>query len=398
MSGAATPAGGARRIAIGRPDLVTAALIGATAAKLALTGVLGSTADVGQTRSAAEALLAGLDLLEPGNTGSNPAYLLAGHALLASACLLVARATGLSFDVTLKAPTIVSDLGVALLLRAMPRGGTRAALLYMFNPVTFVLSVYHGQLHTVAVAAAVFALWLADRRRFVASGVMLACAAAVRQHFAALIVPLVARSAARRAAILVAFVSVLLVVNAPLLGSAHPERVFAPVSNYGLWGYAMVLQHGPRLLTLLGLSDASFLMPVNRVLERYGVWLSWLWIVAFTLWIGRRIEDQWRATLVFLLGLYAVGTGFGVQRLVWVIPFWLVVNLRHAVVYSALAGAYLLGTYWQWGLNGKYGVGSLVANLQVLTGGDLVGVLVVATVGFVTWAYAARIAWVLARA
>ena len=29
-------------------------------------------------------------------------------------------------------------------------------------------------------------------------------------------------------------------------------------------------------------------------------------------------KDEWSATLFFLLGIYTVGTGFGVQRLIWV--------------------------------------------------------------------------------
>jgi hypothetical protein len=110
-----------------------------TAVKLAFAGVLGSTADVPQRLSSAQAFLAGLDLLEPADTGSNPAFFLLGHSLLAGLALLLSEATGVSFDFAIKLPAILSDLGVSLLLRTAPANGNRLALLYILNPVTFLL-------------------------------------------------------------------------------------------------------------------------------------------------------------------------------------------------------------------------------------------------------------------
>ena len=97
-----------------------------------------------------------------------------------------------------------------------------------------------------------------------------------------------------------------------------------------------------------------------------------------------------------MLGIYSVSPGFGVQRLIWAVPFWLIDNPREAIGYSALAGAYLAGSYWQWSLNAKYGVGSITANLDLLTWGDLAGVFLVGAIGFLTWVYCARAAWRLA--
>lgn len=378
---------------------VVVALLVITGAKLAMAALVGSTADVLQMRLAGEAFLAGKDLLDPANTGGNPTYLLLGHSFLSGASLLVARVTGLSFDFVVKLPAIISDLAVALLLRSTPGGGDRAALVYMAVPLTVLLSAYHGQLHTVALVGAVFALWLADRQRLAVGGLMLALAASVRQHYAALIVPLVRTAGSSRIATLLTFVGALTLLNSPLLGSAHPDRVLQPISNYGLWGWTMIIQHGPRIITLAGLGGVeSALVSVNRVLEAHAPWFNWLWTAVFVVWVWRRPEaSRWRAALLFLLGIYAVSTGFGVQRLIWALPFWLVVNIREGIVYGLLGSAYLAASYWQWGLNTKYGVESLVANLRLLTPGDLIGVLLVSALGFVTWAYCTRAAWRLAR-
>lgn len=378
---------------------VLVTLIAITGVKLAVAGMVGSTADVLQMRFAGEAFLAGKDLLDPANTGGNPTYLLLGHSFLSGVSLLVTRVTGLSFDFVVKLPAIISDVGVALLLRSTPGGGDRAALIYMANPLTVLLSTYHGQLHTVALAGAVFALWLADRQRFMAGGFVLALATSVRQHYAALMVPLVRSADAPRIATLLAFAGALALLNAPLLGSANPDRVLQPISNYGLWGWTMLFKHGPRVLALAGFGGVEgALASVNKVLETHGSWLYWFWMAVFAVWVWRRPErSRWRAALLFVLGIYAVSTGFGVQRLLWALPFWLIVNMRAAIIYSLLGGAYLVASYWQMSLNMKYGVESLVANLRLLTPGDLVGVLLVGALGFLTWAYCARAAWRLVR-
>lgn len=371
-----------------------------TIIKLALAGMWGWTADIPQTFEQAKAFVAGRDFLDPKNTGGGPAFFPIGHYCLAAACLLISQWTGITFSFLIKAPAILADLGVSLLLRSMPRGGNRPAVLYMVNPVTFLLSVYHGQLHTVALAAAVFTVWLADRGWFGLGGLVLGLAASVRQHYAALIVPLAMVSGRRRSVTLVVFALTLFLLNAPLLGTAHPDRILAPTWTYGSWGYTMLLLQGPRVLTLVGFSHAGFVAGfLNRTFQVYGFLLYWIWATVFGVWVWRRRgEDLWHAALFFLVGLYVVSPGFGVQWLVWVVPFWLIVNPRGAIVYSALAGAFLAGSYWQWGLNAKYGVRSLTANLNLLTWGDLAGVLLVGALGFLTWVYCAKAGWRLARA
>lgn len=377
-----------------------ALLLTVTIIKLALAGVWGGTAEIPQMLEQARAYMAGRDLLDPRSMGGNPSFFPIGHYLLATACLLISQWTGITFSFLIKAPAILADLGVSLLLRAMPRGGNRPAILYMLNPVTFILSVYHGQLHTVALAGAVFALWLADRSWFGLGSLILGLAASVRQHYAVLVVPLAMVSGRRRNVTLVVFAFILFLLNAPLLGAAHPDRILAPTWTYGSWGYTMLLLQGPRVFTLVGFSHLGFVPDfLNRTLQAYGFLLYWIWAAVFGLWTWRRGGgDLWHAALFFLVGLYVVSPGFGVQWLVWAVPFWLIVNPYEATGYSALAGAFLTGSYWQWGLNAKYGVTSLTANLNLLTWGDLAGVLLVGALGFLTWVYCAKAAWRLARA
>ena len=375
------------------------ALIAITLLKLVLAALWGGTADIPQTLAQAQAFLAGRDLLDPASTGGNPSFFPIGHYLIAACCTLLSQLTRMPFSFWIKTPAILADLGVAWLLKNMPRGGGRAAFFYMVNPVTFLLSVYHGQLHTVAMAAAVLAYWCADQAWARRSGIALGVAASVRQHFAVLLLPLAIRSRKHRAALILTFAITALFINLRLLASAHLLRILFPTWTYGSWGYAMVFQHSPRLLGLNGQTTASILSMVNQTLHAYGPFFYLLWAVGFVIWSVRsHSDDHWTAALLFLLGIYVISPGFGVQWLVWVVPFWLIVNQWHAVGYSLIAGAFLAGSYWQWSLNAKYGVEALTANLQLLSRADLIGVVLVGACGVLTWLYAFRAAWRLARA
>ena len=367
-------------------------LIGFTILKLILIGIVGSTADVGQMFIAGQALISGRDILDPINTGGNPSYFLYGHSMIVTICIFISQYLNISFDAVIKVPAILSDLAIALILLRIPVGGSRVALIYMLNPVTFLLSVYHGQLHTVAVAGVVFSLYLMNRNRFVLSGFVLALASIIRQHFAVLIVLLVRRSGRFVNTGIMIFFVVLILSNLPLLSSSHIENIFVPVSNYGLWGYSMLLSHGPRLLSLIGFENVGFLLaPLNNVLKLYGPSLYWFWaLIFFSRYWNEKLDDKWSPTLIFLLGIYTIGTGFGVQRLIWVVPFWLIVSFRQGTIFCILASIYLIGSYWQWTLNDKYSVVSITQNLDVLKVCDLFGLIIVGMFGFLTWAYCAR--------
>ena len=377
-----------------------AILLGMTAVKLWLAAVWGGTADILHMRMAAEAFLSGHDVLEPSNMGFAPSFFPLGHYLLAAGSLALSRATGVPFMFLVKVPAVLADLGIAWLLLAMPRAGARAALIYMANPITLLLSSYHGQFHTVAVAGTAASLWLAEQGSCRWSGVALGLAASVRQHFAVLIVPLLRKAAAGRRALLAGFVLTVIPMNIWLLGSAHPDRVFAPTWTYGSWGYTMLLVQGPRVLRLLGVERlASAVTALNGLLEAHGTAVCWIWAVVFAVWAWRQGPnlDLWHAAVLFPLGLCAVTPGFGVQWLVWALPFWLIVHRRRAEIYCVLVSLFLMGSYWQWQLPVKYGVRSITANLSLLSPFDLAGLIGVGAVGLLTWAYCAISAWQLMR-
>jgi hypothetical protein len=374
-------------------------LLGITAAKVAVAAACTGTVEVEQMANQAQAFLAGRDVLDRNGTYGNPSFFPMGHYGLVTGCWLLAQATGLSFAWLIKLPAIAADVVTAWALTRVPRGGTAAALAYMANPITFLLAGYHGQPHSVAVCGAVLALAAAEAQRPRAAGAVLALAASVRQHFAVLLWPLLLTTT-RRIGMAATFAALAAIVNLPLLSFARPDRVLAPTWTYGSWGYTLLLLQGPRVLALAGwttLAEAADRLNRAVLAIAPGIYLGWA--AVFALWAWRRTRqdrlDRWHAALLFLLGVYTIAPGFGVQWLVWALPFWLVVDRRRALIYTALAGTFLAACYWQWTLNDAYGVRSITENLHVLSRADLAGILGVGALGVATWAYAARSAWQL---
>jgi hypothetical protein len=377
---------------------VPAFLLAATALKLLACPFGGGTADVHQQHEQARAFMAGLDVLDPVNTGGNPSFFPVGHYIIAALARLTAMATSTPFLFWIKVPAVLADLAVAGLLRRVPSAGDRAAVLYMLSPVTLLLSVHHGQLHTVAAALGAGALVLADRGRPIWAAVTLGFAASVRQHLAVLVLPFARRLGAHAAWPLLAFAAVMAVVNAPLLRSEHLDRTLAPTWALGQWGYSILLLQAPRILALFGVDAAPLFTGVIDLLARRGGLLYFAWALLYALWVWRRPGvDVWRGALLFFTGFYAVSPGFGVQWLVWALPFWFVVSLRGAVVYSTLAGTFAALLYWVWTFNATYGTTSITADLRVLEPADLALYILAGILGVVTWAHCVHTAWRLWR-
>lgn len=386
-----------------RPNSLIPFLFIITAAKIFLSFHWGHTADIDIMRASAETFLSGRDIFDPANTLKSPVHLPIGHHLIVGAALLMERAAGVPFSFAIKLPAVFSDLFVALLLRTESRQGNRASLIYMLNPVTFLLSVYHGQLHSVAAAGAFAAAALAIRGHAGAGGLLLGLASSIRQHFLLIALPLLPLRTPARSSVrfLSALAATLVVVNAALLRYDGADRLSGPISSYGMWGYTMLLLQGPRVLELYGVSRmGDSFASLNGALRGAGSSMNLVWIAAFSLLTLARTRrgavDPWRWILLYLLGLYVFAPGIGVQWLIWALPFWIVVDPRAAAVYSGAAGTFIGGSYWQWTLNKKYGVYSMTANLRLLEPWELGGMMFVAAAGLLTWLLVAKTAAAIA--
>jgi Glycosyltransferase family 87 len=248
--------------------------------------------------------------------------------------------SGLSFHGLAKLGPSLADVGLALAIYVYLgwRGaGERARLagsgLVMLGPSFIATSSYHGQLDSVTILPAVFALMLWERRptstRAVEAGLLIGVGAAVK------IVPLLllpalfgsARSWREAAKLVVAAVAVTALVLAPLwLSGVNLHRVIAYTGIPGLGGLSLVVDPAlgwhwmtvvrPLLNGWLPNGDAQALQHASR-------WITLVALMAYTAFILRYRPAPVDAAVLLWLSIYLFSPNFFLNYLIWALPFFI---------------------------------------------------------------------------
>lgn len=257
--------------------------------------------------------------------------------------------TGLPYVVAIKLPAILADVALTGLIFSAVRHrkgrqfAAYSALLYALNPISLLVTAYHGQFEGVTLLLLVLA-WLAwDTGRERSSAVALGFAI-LNKTWPVVFLPVAfirLREWRGRAlyslvalGIPLAFVVLYLVYFSadpmPMLRRALTHRGVA-----GYWGPGAILNPAAQLLPgLQGIVDTLLALR------------TWLLLAAvlLTLWITRR-QSALDAFLSLLLSMFVVTVGFGIQWLVWPVPFAVLAGEdRYLKIYS-LAGAFMLAVH-----------------------------------------------------
>jgi hypothetical protein len=258
----------------------------------------------------------------------------------------LAAATGLPYVVAMKLPAMLADVALTgLIYRAVAydRGREWAAylaLLYALNPVSLLVTSYHGQFEAVTLLLLVAAWWLYERRRVGASGAALGLAI-LNKTWPVLFLPVVvlrlpswrARigySALALAVPALAVVAYLLAFDAdpaPMLGRALTHR-----GNAGYWGPSAVV-----------FPTAAVWPGLQPLVDGLLLVRNWLLLAAalLALWWTQR-QSALDAFLTLLLAVFAVTVGIGIQWLVWLVPFALLAGQDRWLRLYSLAAAFML--------------------------------------------------------
>lgn len=260
----------------------------------------------------------------------------------------LARASGLPFPVLVKLPVVVADLAIVCLLLGWPGAGAAAAWAYALNPVSLLVTGFHGQFDAMMLACVLLALRLHGQGRRDASALALAAAIALKS-FPILLLPLFlaqvggVRAAARYTLLALGPVAALLapyaLADAPAL--ARELLGYGGVADFG-W---IALVRGLDWLRsgTLARSEARhwpLLVPAAKLafLAGYGVLLALLWRER-----PRRPLPQ-SALAVFLCFLVLYGA-LSAQYLLWVVPLAALAADIFLVAYSTAASLALIGFY-----------------------------------------------------
>jgi hypothetical protein len=259
-----------------------------------------------------------------------------------------AHATGLPYVVAIKLPAILADVALTgLIFRALQsKESTRSsavylALLFALNPVSILVTSYHGQFEAVTLLFLVLSWYFWEfSRRIKPSGIALGLAI-LNKTWPVVFLPVVLmRIKDRRSQVLYSLLAIGIPVMAVLaylvFFSAEPlpmlRRALTHRGVAGYWGVGAVLAPAANQLPSLQLL-IDFLFSLRN-------WLL-LAAVTFALWQTRR-RPALDAILTLLLCLFVVTVGFGIQWLIWLVPFGLLAGEDRWIKIYSLAAAFML--------------------------------------------------------
>jgi 4-amino-4-deoxy-L-arabinose transferase-like glycosyltransferase len=271
-------------------------------------------------------------------------------------CLGLSEMLRIPFDVVLKLFAIVADVGIVLALyalgvRLLPRRtAIWCAALYAVNPVSILVSSFHGNIMPLVVLLmlASYLLFRADPdRTLTVSGLLLGLAVGWRS-FPILLLPFFLTSietSAKKIRFVACVVAPAAVAMIPFAW-VDARSMLREVLSYSGWG----IHHGP-----FGILRGLHLFSIGRVTwENPPEWIPWmsssklafLALYGIAVLLSKRMGLLNGILVTFFL-FYLVYSGVASQYLIWAVPFLLLTERKAMFWCYELAATYALVVfYW----------------------------------------------------
>ena len=266
--------------------------------------------------------------------------------------LPVFQDNGISFPLLLRLPGILADCIVVLLLTRLRKRlqlPTWSLVALALNPVSLMVSGFHGNTDSLMVLFLVLAAWMALRRAPIWCGVLLALSCQVK-IVPLLLVPVfacfwLARGKTLRFTVPFALTSIVASLQAlvwfPMLLLTN---VLAYGSAWGCWGITY-------LLRLTGHPEFSVVrhydLPTAEVVVMTSLKVVLIVSVAIIAWRRRRLgaSDLFRSLALAWIVFFAFAPGIAPQYMVWLLPFVLVLSPTLAACLLASSSVFLFVFY-----------------------------------------------------
>ncbi|WP_173081939.1 glycosyltransferase family 87 protein [Phytohabitans rumicis] len=248
--------------------------------------------------------------------------------------------TGLPWQVAGKIAPVLADLAMIVLLMRLggAERGSLAAFLYAVCPLAILVTAVHGQVEPVSLALGVGAL-LAARRGGPGWAGLLAGLAVASKTWPVILIPGILREVPVRrwwavtAGAVVA--PLLLLASIPLFLHDSVREAVHVLTSYrslvGRWGWAGVLNY-------LDVAGFGYAGPKIDTIQRVGTLVTA--VAVLSVLVLFRKADAIALTAALLLAFLAVTAGFGVQYLLWPLPFVLLLQKRLGLVWALLASGW----------------------------------------------------------
>jgi dolichyl-phosphate-mannose-protein mannosyltransferase len=271
-------------------------------------------------------------------------------------CLGLSRTLGIPFDVVIKLFAILADVGIVFVLYALSgklfarRVAIGCAALYALNPVSILVSSFHGNIMPLVVLLMLTAymLFRIDQdRNLVVSGLVLSLAVGWRS-FPILLLPFFLASIEGMAKKIRFAACVIVPVGFSMLPFAYADAraMLSEMLSYSGWG----IHHGPfaivRGLYLESMGQITWENPPEWTWWMTSSKFAFLTLYGITVMFSRKIGLLNGILVTFFL-FYFVYSGVASQYLMWTVPFLLLADRKATFWSYELAATYALVVfYW----------------------------------------------------
>jgi Gpi18-like mannosyltransferase len=244
----------------------------------------------------------------------------------------IAQKTGLPFSGLWKMPAVFSDMGLGILIYVICRQyykrskekSTRLTLWYVLNPITWYVSGFHGQSEAVWIFLILLAWYFLYRYGQVVFAALCTALALAYKLPAILLFPALLLTLKKRNQQILFIV----VVGVLFIGSLFPEiitsqsnvvrQVFLYSSALNIWGFTSVARK------FLLAETAVHLIPLLAAFLKIVLFGTLGW--TYFKYLLMEKKDFFCLCLIVITVFLVFTPGFGIQYLLWPLPFLILVN------------------------------------------------------------------------
>jgi hypothetical protein len=328
-------------------------IVAALALRLFLAWNAEVTADVGVYHFVAESLNNGATLYR--DTGSLYPYP-PTWSYVERAALYLSNTTGLSFAFLVALPTIFCDVGIGILLYVVCRkrgnSSMAAAIIYLFNPISLVISSLHCQFDAIPIFSSLLAAWatisLTGYQQGLISGLALGAAISLKSYPVLLLPVLLFRLSGHinRLIFLVCAVCPTAILLYPHLATVFPDVNDQLFHYRGVFdqGWAAFLRNSPTVRDAI-LPNVSLDEAAASSRRQYVAIIAVLALWDLILILCRRGADIFSRMATTFMLFYVLVASVSSQYLLWALPFLLITSVPFALIYTVAGSLALLGFY-----------------------------------------------------